>query len=190
MQCHYNVINFLQSPNKIHPIACLLGQEMYFVVQTQTYTLSLQWCIPYRVILDHVIRALDCMEGKVYTGIIGNWLIYQKEKKFNLNSLKSQAPGRFGDKKFRFFLSSFDDWQLALRCMSLSLTGKSTLVVVMAWCHQARSHYPSQCWPRSTMSYDIPRPEWVKWLRGHKHIKPIDFWAGHLGMSPGGHCWY
>ena len=28
----------------------------------------------------------------------------------------------------------------------------STLVEVMAWCHQAPSHYLSQCWPRSTIS--------------------------------------
>ena len=28
-----------------------------------------------------------------------------------------------------------------------STDGKSTLVKVMAWCHQATSHYLSQCWP-------------------------------------------
>ena len=32
---------------------------------------------------------------------------------------------------------------------------KSTLVQVMAWCHQATSHYLSQCWPRSTSSYNF-----------------------------------
>ena len=26
---------------------------------------------------------------------------------------------------------------------------KSTLVMVMAWCHQATSHYQNQCWPKS-----------------------------------------
>ena len=26
---------------------------------------------------------------------------------------------------------------------------KSTFVLVMAWCHQATTHYLSQCWPRS-----------------------------------------
>ena len=30
----------------------------------------------------------------------------------------------------------------------------STLVQVMAWCHQAPSHYLSQCWPRSMSPYD------------------------------------
>ena len=32
----------------------------------------------------------------------------------------------------------------------------------MAWCCQATSHYPSQCWPRSPSPYGIIRPQWVK----------------------------
>ena len=44
--------------------------------------------------------------------------------------------------------------------MSMDLTDDmSTLVQVMAWCHQASSHYLSQCWPRS-MPYGITRPQW------------------------------
>ena len=38
----------------------------------------------------------------------------------------------------------------------------STLAQVMAWCRQATSHYLSQCWPSSTSSYGITRPQWVK----------------------------
>ena len=46
--------------------------------------------------------------------------------------------------------------------MSLDLTNdKSTLVQVMAWCHQATSHYLTQCWPRSMLPYGINRPQWV-----------------------------
>ena len=46
--------------------------------------------------------------------------------------------------------------------MSLDLTeDKSTLVQLMAWCHQATSHYMSQCWPRSVSSYGVTRPQWV-----------------------------
>ena len=37
---------------------------------------------------------------------------------------------------------------------------KSTLVQVMAWCCQATSHYLSQWWPNSVMSYVI-RPQWM-----------------------------
>ena len=40
---------------------------------------------------------------------------------------------------------------------------KSILVQVMAWCHQATSHYLSQCWPRSLLAYDVTRPQWVKY---------------------------
>ena len=38
---------------------------------------------------------------------------------------------------------------------------KSTLVQVMAWCHQATSHYLSQCLPRSVLSYGLIRLQWV-----------------------------
>ena len=31
----------------------------------------------------------------------------------------------------------------------------STMVQVMAWCHQATSHYLSQCWPRSMLPYGV-----------------------------------
>ena len=32
---------------------------------------------------------------------------------------------------------------------------------VMALCHQATSHYLSQCWPSSMSLYGITRPQWV-----------------------------
>ena len=39
---------------------------------------------------------------------------------------------------------------------------KSTLVQEMAWCSEARSHYLTQCWPRSPTPYGVTRPRWVK----------------------------
>ena len=62
-----------------------------------------------------------------------------------------------------------DGWgiscKIALRWMPLDLTDdKSILVQVMAWCHQATSHYLSQCWPRSMSPYGATRPQWVKSL--------------------------
>ena len=30
----------------------------------------------------------------------------------------------------------------------------------MAWCHQATSHYPNQCWQSSMMPYGVTRPQW------------------------------
>ena len=55
-----------------------------------------------------------------------------------------------------------DGWdvafEIAVRWISLDLTDdKSTLVQVMAWCHQATSHYLSQCWLRSMSPYGITR---------------------------------
>ena len=53
-------------------------------------------------------------------------------------------------------------YEMALRWMSLDLTDDmSKLLQVMAWCHQAPSHYLSQCWPRSLLPYGITRPQWV-----------------------------
>ena len=55
---------------------------------------------------------------------------------------------------------------VALRWMPRNFTnGKSTLVVIMAWCHQATSHLLSHCWPKSISPYGIIRPQWVKRIR-------------------------
>ena len=86
-----------------------------------------------------------------------------------LKRLNSLAPVKF-EWNFRYLIfwiiSVIDGWvissELALRWMSLDLTDdKSTLVQVMAWCHQATSHYLNQCWPRSMWPNGITRPQWV-----------------------------
>ena len=83
--------------------------------------------------------------------------------------LYSLAPGKF-EWNFRYLIfqiiSVIDSWgiscELALKWMSHDLTDdKSTLVQVMAWCHQATSHYLSQCRPRSLSPYGVTRPQWV-----------------------------
>ena len=77
-------------------------------------------------------------------------------KLITLLVLNSLAPGRF-EKKFRWvifkLISVTDGWgisyKIALRWMPFDLTDdKSTLVQVLALCHQATSCYLSQCWPR------------------------------------------
>ena len=45
--------------------------------------------------------------------------------------------------------------------MSTTELHSSKLVQVMACCHQATSHYLSQCWPRSLSPYGVPRTPWV-----------------------------
>ena len=53
--------------------------------------------------------------------------------------------------------------EIVLRWMSQNIfDGKSTLTQLMAWCHQAPSHYLSRCWPRSMSPYGITRPQCVE----------------------------
>ena len=49
--------------------------------------------------------------------------------------------------------------EITLRWLTHNTTnGMSTLVQVMAWWHQATSHYLSQCWPRSMSPSGFIRP--------------------------------
>ena len=55
-------------------------------------------------------------------------------------------------------------WPLNSGCPFVSLDftdDKSTLVQVMACCHQATSHYLNQCWPISMMPYPITGHQWA-----------------------------
>ena len=78
------------------------------------------------------------------------------------------APGRCGCnlKNIIFKLMSWTDilWAaIGVRWIPQnSIDDKPTLVQVMAWCHQATSHYLSQCRPRSMSPYGVTRPQWVK----------------------------
>ena len=99
------------------------------------------------------------------------WTVHiQKKHKYPSHwCINSLAPGEF-ELNFRYLIlqiiSVTDGWgiscELALRWMSLDLSDdKSTLVQVMAWCHQATSHYLSQCWPRPLSPYGMTRPRWL-----------------------------
>ena len=66
--------------------------------------------------------------------------------------------------------------------LSLDLTAdKSTLVQVMAWCHQAASHYLSQCWPTFMSPYGISRPQWIKLI--NNLVKHYRFYVGHKNSA-------
>ena len=64
--CYYNMVSFLQNPQKRHPIACLLrcGMGCLLYMQTLIYIPyhSLQPCMQHHAILNCVIRALNCSE--------------------------------------------------------------------------------------------------------------------------------
>ena len=103
------------------------------------------------------------------TGHYLSWCIPRSMSPYGDTSLQwvnSLAPGRprchF---KLQFSISFY--WVVskdnALRWMLRDLINdKSILVQVLAWCHQATSHYLCQCWPSSMLPYGITRPQWVK----------------------------
>ena len=100
MRCHYNAVIFLPNPPQRHPIARPLGQGMRCLLWIQTVLyilpLSVQWCLQYYVILDHVITALHCIEmaprasgGMVWTYFAQNILLrefslYWNKAKWNV----------------------------------------------------------------------------------------------------------
>ena len=102
-----------------------------------------------------------------YSVLKSSWISIAGDIYMCINSL---APGRF-QINFRqvIFNRTFMNggwgisYEIALRWMPLDLTDdKSTLVQVMAWCHQATSHYLNQCWPRSPTPYGVTRPQCVQ----------------------------
>ena len=56
---------------------------------------------------------------------------------------------------------------------------KSSLVQVMAWCHQAICHYLSQCLSRSLSPYHVTRPQWVN----PSHWKNMDIGSNLVAFS-------
>ena len=50
---------------------------------------------------------------------------------------------------------------------------KSTLGQVMAWCHEAPSHYLNQCWPSFMILYGTILPHWVNSLRSEYTLPPV-----------------
>ena len=55
--------------------------------------------------------------------------------------------------------------EIALRWMPQDFTNEKSMVLqVMDWCHQATSHYLSQCCPRSMSPYGITRSQCVKFF--------------------------
>ena len=92
--------------------------------------------------------------------------------KYRTAFLNSLAPRKF-EWNFRYVIFKqilvIDGWDISCKItiiwMSLYFTDdQSTLVQVLAWCHQATSHYLSQCWPRSMSPNGVTRPQWVNWL--------------------------
>ena len=145
-------------------------------------TLYAIWCI-YCLLYDNVIDLAVTRHNYILAHWHNCWWYWY-------TCFNSLAPGKSGcDSKngifnlvllIGIFRSSHDN---ALQWMPQDLTDdKSTLVQVMAWCHQATSHYLSQCWLSSLSSYGIARPQWVN-QEGPVDLVDIDT------FQPRRSCW-
>ena len=100
------------------------------------------------------------------------WEGHKEASSGEKDPLNSLGPGRCGTNSisiiFKFIIQNNSlgtNSEIAIRWMPHNfINGKSTLVQVMACCHQATSHYLNQCWPKSLFPNSIPRPQWVNLL--------------------------
>ena len=131
--------------------------------------------IEINVPLKHTVQGLLTHCGRVKPSCLGHQSPSLsshccKHLYYGLSEVNSLAPGRSECDSSNvifnlvlligIFRSSHDN---ALRWMPQDLTeDKLTLVQVMAWCHQATSHYLSQCWLSSLSPYGVASPQWVK----------------------------
>ena len=116
------------------------------------------WSVPCLMILGY--WHCQAISGQLichFLELIGPWEIwlpFLKKSIFNLVSLTGKCKTSYANTP---------------RWMSRDLIdGKSTLVQVMAWCRQARSHYLSQCWSRSMSPNGVTRPQWVNYFSSWK----------------------
>ena len=87
--------------------------------------------------------------------------------------VSSFVPGRYGnDFKGAIFKLFIHNTGLAAWCTDALtwipknlLDDKSTLVQVMAWCHQVTSQYLYQCRPRSISPYGMIMAKWVNEIK-------------------------
>ena len=76
MWCCYNTVNFLQSHHNGHPIACPHGQAMgcllWFLNVIYVPPQSLQYCMPWHVILDHTVTAVTVLSCALHNEVVIN----------------------------------------------------------------------------------------------------------------------
>ena len=107
-----------------------------------------------------------------YGGMTQNgniFFFFALPEKFSTQGINLLYPGKF-ERNFRHVIFKqilvIDGWgiscKITLIWMSLEFSdAQSTLVQEMAWCRQAASYYPSQCWPRFLSPSGVTRPQWV-----------------------------
>ena len=146
-----------------------------------------QWCH----IVSEILGNIGLGNGIASHYLNQCWHLVKETSHDNQFRQRTLAPGKF-EWNFRYLIfqkiSVLDGWgiscELAFKWMSVDLTDdKSTFVQVMAWCHQAASHYLSQCWPRSLSPYGVTRPQWFN-NSPYVHWKYQGFWSiKHLHLG-------
>ena len=117
-----------------------------------------QWLVPFSAssLYFPIVRKMDTDRISLTVDITEEFLT-----KISINSL---APERYRLKLEIITLISRIDMLsifcgITMRCMPQDPTvDSSTSAQVMAWCHQATSHYLSPCWPRFPSPYGITNP--------------------------------
>ena len=96
MQCHYDAVNFLAYPHKIHLIARPLGRDMacnlWFDNLIYILFQSAQCCMKYRVILDRVVMALNRSNSNSNDSNDTNRALVNRGKHHTFALLISQIP--------------------------------------------------------------------------------------------------
>ena len=120
-------------------------------------------------ISDPHTKMLSPVCETVSSSCMGCIILPRGRRPLYVGRFNSLAPGKF-ELNFRYVIFKWilviDGWgiscEISLIWISLDFADDlSTLVQVMAWCHQATSHYLNQCWPRSPMPYGVTRHQWV-----------------------------
>ena len=71
-----------------------------------------------------------------------------------------------------------------------AIEDKSSLVQVMAWCHQATSHYLNQCWPSSMLPYDVSRGYHINECVNLSSNWSLNPTVIHLNSNLSWWCWF
>ena len=128
----------------------LIWRSLDFTNDQSTLVQVMDWC---RQATSHYLNQCWPRSPTPYGVTMPQWV----------NSLD---PGRFScnHKRVIFKLISRMDilhisGEITLKWMLRDVTdAESSLIQVMAWCHQASSHCQNQCRPSSTMPYGIIKP--------------------------------
>ena len=136
-------------------------------------------------------------------GWFGYCLVFPSANMATNNYTNSLAPGRCASYFTCKMLSPnicyrFCSWGFLMNALKWrpinTFDDKSTLTQVMAWCHQATSHYLSQCWPKSMSTCGFTRIQWVDSMRlgevylmdcHHFSTKPSEPMMSYYWSDPG-----